>query len=106
MASQYMGIDYDLLRKNCCTFATHACVQLGIAESEIPSWFHNLAATGAMTQDAANSTLAPITSVFSACEVDGFARYISDGACDEGVEMIEGKSEKVHKEQLFDTTTN
>jgi hypothetical protein len=64
MAYEYMGTEYDLLRKNCCTFAYDACLRLGVREDEIPSWFHNLAAAGAVTQDAAHSTLAPITQAF------------------------------------------
>lgn len=65
MASEYMGVDYDLLRKNCCTFAHDACTRLGVRENEIPTWFHNLAAVGAVTQDAAQSTLAPINHAFN-----------------------------------------
>jgi len=65
MASEYMGIDYNILRRNCCTFARDACVRLGIPAREVPSWFHNLAESGAMTQDLARSTIYPITSVLS-----------------------------------------
>ena len=57
MASEYKGKDYDLLRKNCCTFAKDACLRLGINPGEIPSWFMNLADAGARTQDAASRTL-------------------------------------------------
>jgi hypothetical protein len=39
MAKDYMGADYDLLRKNCCTFVKDASVRLGVSESEIPTWF-------------------------------------------------------------------
>mmetsp|Transcript_13051 Transcript_13051/g.28286 ORF Transcript_13051/g.28286 Transcript_13051/m.28286 type:complete len:700 (-) Transcript_13051:61-2160(-) len=52
MAYEYLGCDYDLLRHNCCTFARDACLRLGVAEDEIPSWFHNLASTGADAHDA------------------------------------------------------
>jgi PPPDE putative peptidase domain len=66
MTSEYMGIDYDLLRKNCCTFAHDACLRLGLQEHEVPTWFRNLAETGAMTQDVANVTIVqPIHKVFS-----------------------------------------
>ena len=39
MAQEYMGVDYDLLRKNCCTFVKDACLRLGVEEEKIPSWF-------------------------------------------------------------------
>ncbi|KAL3944242.1 MAG: hypothetical protein SGBAC_001685 [Bacillariaceae sp.] len=55
MAREYMGKEYDLLRKNCCTFAHDACVRLGIQDQEIPTWFRNLAEAGKNTQDAATS---------------------------------------------------
>lgn len=68
MAMEYLGTDYDLLRKNCCTFAHDACLRLGIHEDDIPSWFCNLSSVGAVTQDAATSTLAEISQMFS--EID------------------------------------
>jgi hypothetical protein len=68
MAPEYLGIDYDILRKNCCTFAHDACLRLGVQENKIPSWFRNLAETGAMTQDVANATLEPLQKVLSGCE--------------------------------------
>jgi len=55
MAREYMGKEYDLLRKNCCTFAHDVCVRLGIEDQEIPTWFRNLAEAGKVTQDAATS---------------------------------------------------
>ena len=42
MSHEYLGTEYDLLRKNCCTFAYDLCVRLGVNEHDIPSWFHNL----------------------------------------------------------------
>lgn len=60
MAKDYMGQDYDLLRKNCCTFAIEACMRLGIKSDEIPTWFRNLAETGRNVQDVANSTIEPV----------------------------------------------
>lgn len=66
MAQEYMGSDYDLLRKNCCSFACDACERLGVDKDEIPSWFRNLAQTGAITQDVAYShVIEPITSITS-----------------------------------------
>jgi hypothetical protein len=47
MSTEYMGIDYDILKRNCCTFAADACVRLGVPEDNIPTWFRNLAETGA-----------------------------------------------------------
>ena len=78
MATEYLGTDYDLLRKNCCTFAHDACIRLGISKEEIPSWFHNLASAGAVTQDVANFTLAPITQIFSEGGLDTFAQYLNE----------------------------
>jgi PPPDE putative peptidase domain len=103
MASDYMGTDYDLLRKNCCTFAHDACIQLGVEETEIPTWFHNLAAAGAVTQDAASSTLGPLTNVFTVCELDKFAQYLTDEtAFDDGFEVIKGSPDE--SEQIVDGT--
>lgn len=51
MTQDYVGTDYDIWRKNCCTFAHDACVRLGIRDDQIPHWFRNLAATGAYSQD-------------------------------------------------------
>jgi hypothetical protein len=71
MAKEYLGVDYDLLRKNCCTFARDACLRLGVNPEEIPSWFRNLAHAGAATQDVAYMTLfQPITSMLSYVEYD------------------------------------
>jgi len=55
MAKEYMGVDYDILRKNCCTFVKDACLRLGAEEGKIPTWFLNLAETGVMTEDAVNT---------------------------------------------------
>lgn len=69
MALEYMGSDYDILRKNCCTFARDACLRLGVPDEEIPSWFGNLAQSGALTQDAVRATVEPLSSVLSlACD--------------------------------------
>jgi PPPDE putative peptidase domain len=66
MATEYMGADYNILRRNCCTFAYEACVRLGIPADQIPSWFRNLAETGAYSQDIANSTIVePLKRVLS-----------------------------------------
>lgn len=104
MASDYMGMEYDLLRKNCCTFAHDACIRLGIHEAEIPTWFHNLAAAGAVTQDAANSTFGPITHAFTACELDRFTQYLNESAFDNGFEVIQGCTEGETGEVIIDRT--
>jgi hypothetical protein len=51
MSQEYMGVDYDLLRNNCCTFARDACLRLGVEEEDIPTWFLHLAETGAATEE-------------------------------------------------------
>ena len=68
MALEYLGTDYDILRKNCCSFACDACQRLGVPNDEIPSWFRNLAESGAATQDVAMATVQPIASVLSTFE--------------------------------------
>jgi hypothetical protein len=94
MATEYLGTDYDLLRKNCCTFAYDVCIRLGISKKDIPSWFHNLAAVGAVTQDAANYTLAPITQLFSGNELDKFTEYLNETSLNDQLEAIQdGPSE-------------
>jgi len=49
MCGQYLGADYDLLRKNCCTFSADFVTRLGLPP--IPSWVLNLANTGAKAID-------------------------------------------------------
>jgi len=75
MIPDYMGVDYDILRKNCCTFAKDLCLRLGFTEEEIPSWFGNLAESGARTQDIAYASVEPLRLVLS--------------TCDEGIEEVE-----------------
>ena len=55
MAREYLGCDYDLLRRNCCTFARDACLRLGVTEHEIPSWFLHLSNAGADAHDVVNN---------------------------------------------------
>lgn len=42
---EYLGKDYDLLRRNCCHFAEDLCQRLGVRG--IPPWVHRLAQIGA-----------------------------------------------------------
>jgi len=101
MAAEYMGLDYDLLRKNCVTFAHDACLRLGVHESEVPEWFRNLCLAGAAAQDAANSTIAPLTQVFSSCDMEGLAGIVKDA----GFEVINDDSAGGHIDQIVDTET-
>lgn len=79
MGREYLGTDYDLLRKNCCTFGYDACTRLGVQESDIPSWFSNLAYAGAVTQDVAMATTRPLTTVLSACDCEnGVQEYVAE----------------------------
>ena len=98
MVPEYMGIDYDILRKNCCTFARDACLRLGIREGEIPSWFRNLAESGAMTQDVAYATMEPLLTVLSSCE-DNFEEIQGDD--DHGFEVIAKRNVEGTKEVLL-----
>lgn len=68
MVTDYMGLDYDLLRKNCCTFARDACLRLGVKEEEIPNWFHNAAAAGAQAEDTMNHVDNTMKGVFNCSE--------------------------------------
>ncbi|CAB9518916.1 DeSI-like protein [Seminavis robusta] len=85
MACEYMGIDYDLLRKNCVTFAIDACRKLGVKDEEIPTWFRNLCESGALTQDVAMQTVEPIQNIFSACEDYG---DFAEKTLEDGFEVI------------------
>jgi hypothetical protein len=99
MAAVYIGTDYDLLRKNCCTFAHDACLRLGVKEEDIPTWFRNLCGAGALTQDAATSTIEPLTKVFSACDMDTLSDYMTDT----GFEVIKDDEQNDHGEEIVDT---
>jgi len=106
MATEYLGTDYDLLRKNCCTFAHDVCISLGIHEDEIPSWFHNLAAAGAITQDAASYTLAPITQLFAGNELDKFNDYLNENALNDKLEAIQDSLPEKRKDHEFVADTS
>ncbi len=106
MATAYLGTDYDLLRKNCCTFAHDVCIRLGIHEDEIPSWFHNLAAAGAITQDAANYTLAPITQLFAGNELDKFNDFLNQNALNDKLEAIQDGIPEKRKDHDFVADTS
>jgi hypothetical protein len=97
MAADYRGMDYDLLEKNCCTFARDACLRLGVHADEIPTWFMNLPATGADARDAAQRTLSvfgePATKQVTYCreqiqEEDGGFEVIAEETRANSVESI------------------
>jgi hypothetical protein len=86
MQREYMGTDYDILRKNCCSFARDACIRLGIQADEVPSWFSNLAESGATTHDLALQTVEPIQST---CEEINAKEYLLTlDPCDSGFEVV------------------
>ena len=74
MTNDYIGPDYNLLRKNCCHFARDALIRLGVKPEDIPSWFTNMAEAGVMTEDAVaamDSTFVdPIRQILSGNEDD------------------------------------
>lgn len=110
MAKEYLGRDYDLLRRNCCTFARDAALRLGISEDEIPTWFMNLADAGAATQDVAAMTLKPITSMLSGMEDDDdsiidSSRVAEESQGETGFEVIakpckKKKGRSLHKMEI------
>lgn len=93
MASQYLGVHYDLLRKNCCTFARDACLRLGVKEEEIPTWFMNLADAGAATQDVAKMSIIPITTMLSMMEEEEVGSSEYQEECETGFEVIAKRSD-------------
>jgi hypothetical protein len=70
MAKEYMGTDYDLLRKNCCTFAHDVCLRLGVKEEDIPSWFHNAAKAGADAEDAITNAEQTVKNMFDCANME------------------------------------
>ena len=92
--NEYLGTEYDLLRKNCCVFAYDVCIRLGINEEEIPSWFHNLAAVGAQGADAANFTLSPITKLFNGNELEKFSDYLNETSLTDNLDAIQDTSSR------------
>ena len=49
MKGDWLGLDYDLLRKNCCLFSKALVEKLGVGP--VPGWVTNLAAAGATLHD-------------------------------------------------------
>lgn len=69
MAREYLGTDYDLLRKNCCTFSRDVCLRMGVKEEDIPSWFHNAAKAGADAEDVIANAEQSVKTMFD-CAYD------------------------------------
>jgi hypothetical protein len=101
MQRDYMGTDYDILRKNCCSFARDACLRLGIQPDEVPSWFSNLAESGATTHDLALQTVEPIKGILSTCEEINTKEYsLTLDPCDSGFEVVAKRNNEGTKDVL------
>ena len=79
MAPEWMAPSYDLLRKNCCSFAKEFAIELGVGS--IPEWVYSLANLGAAAEDfsvrvRAQETLIEKSSPKFNTRIDG----ISNGA--------------------------
>jgi len=89
LAFCYMGSDYDILRYNCCHFVKGACIALGIKETEIPTWFMNLAAIGVATEDAIvdfeTTVINPFKKIFVRDDNNSYEEEVQE----EGFEVIE-----------------
>ena len=49
LMAEWSGPEYDLLRRNCCSFAEALVVRLGVGPT--PGWLHRLADVGAVLDD-------------------------------------------------------
>lgn len=94
MTKEYMGSDYDMLRKNCCSFALDACLRLGVKKEDVPTWFRNLAESGAFTQDLALATMKPFNKVMSKCKTkDTSNDHLLETTSEAGFELIAKRNE-------------
>jgi len=98
MAREYLGTDYDLLRKNCCTFARDSCIRLGVKKEEIPSWFLSLAEAGVATENCVAgielSVVSPLKRILSGNsvpEIEEDEIYETDDKSCGGFEVIAKK---------------
>lgn len=71
---EWVGMEYDLLRANCCTFSSHFCERLGLGP--LPPWVQNLAGAGATLGDGISVAVsaaqrAAIIAAAKAGEIDG-----------------------------------
>jgi len=76
MKGAWPGVDYDLLRCNCCNFSDAFCVKLGVGN--VPKWVTNLAGAGATLEDGfkavhSKAQAAAIVAAAKADEID--AKY-------------------------------
>eukprot|EP00928_Gymnodinium_smaydae_P025403 TRINITY_DN20234_c0_g1_i1.p1 TRINITY_DN20234_c0_g1~~TRINITY_DN20234_c0_g1_i1.p1 ORF type:complete len:143 (-),score=24.98 TRINITY_DN20234_c0_g1_i1:107-535(-) len=55
LCDEWRGIEYDLLRKNCCHFSEEFCRRLGVGP--FPTWVLNLANAGAKLEDSVAPTV-------------------------------------------------
>ena len=58
MRPAWPGQEYDMLRKNCCTFSNEFCTALGVGE--IPRWLYRLARLGAGLGDFGKTLNKPL----------------------------------------------
>jgi len=96
---KWKGVEYDLLRHNCCNFCDELCAQLGVGH--VPGWVTNLAAAGATLCDgvlaAATATqAAAIAAAAMAGKVD--QRYRVGGAAAD----VEDETGQKHNDALQD----
>lgn len=69
MSQEWRGLDYDLLRKNCCHFSAEFVDRLGVGP--MPPWVTQLAGAGATLQKAAGQvSAAAIIAAAKAGEID------------------------------------
>lgn len=75
----WRGAQYDLLRRNCCTFSNEFCMRLGVGP--VPTWVTNLAAAGATLTDGvlAAATAAHAAAILGAAMAGEVDRKYSTG---------------------------
>lgn len=81
MKKEWRGAEYDLLRRNCCSFCEVFCSYLGVGP--LPNWIKNLAAAGATLCDGVLSaaTAAQAASIVAAASAGDFdKRYSLSGS--------------------------
>lgn len=99
MEREWLGSDYDLLRRNCCHFSETICQRLGLGA--IPRWVMSLASAGALLSDGAEATArnagaAAQELITRAVEVD--ARYQLRGAAEAGARELMATAEQIDED--------
>jgi len=79
---EYPGSDYDLLKKNCCTFANDFVKRLGLPP--IPPWVLNLSTTGAKAIDIVGEERVSSMGETACKAVDKVVEAIALGASERG----------------------